>query len=133
MSFDGLPAGWEVWNREQRAVILTFRPDIFDSEAYPAPCLPTIHIRKGTPSRRPGRNTPDPDASWYVTLYLEPEVSGARERYESKDDARVAAIELAAEFAAGEVDYRSLYQVPREAYFEKLDDLTGRAAGESAN
>jgi len=126
MSFEGLATGWEVWNREQRAVILTFRPDVFDSEAYPAPCLPTIHVRKGTPSRRPGRNTPDPDAPWYVTLYLEPEVSGHRERYETKAAAQSAAVDLAAEFAAGEIDYRALYQVPRPAYLDRLDELTGR-------
>jgi len=126
MSFEGLADGWTVWNRERRAVILTFRPDIFDTEAFPAPCLPTIHVRKGTPSRRPGRNTPDPDASWYVTLYLEPEVSGPRERYERKADARAAAVDIAAAFAAGEVEYRSLYQVPRPDYLDRLDELTGR-------
>jgi hypothetical protein len=125
MSFEGLAAGWEVWNREQRAVILTYRPDVFDSEEFPAPCLPTIHVRKGARSRRPGRNVPDPDAPWYVTLYLEPEVSGSRERYDTRDAAREAAIDLAGAFAAGEVDYRSLYQVPRPDYLDRLDELTG--------
>ena len=31
---------------------------------------------------------------------------------------------LAERFAAGEVDYRGLYQVPREAYLDELDALS---------
>lgn len=122
---DELPAGWTIWNEESQKLILTYRPDVFNSDTYPAPCLPTIHIRKGRPSRKPGRNTPAPDASWYVQLYLEPDVTGANEAYDSRDEAETAARELAAEFADGDVDYRGLYQVPREAYLDKLDDLTG--------
>lgn len=122
---DELPEGWTTWNEESQKLILTYRPDVFNSDAYPAPCLPTIHIRKGRPSRKPGRNTPAPDASWYVQLYLEPDVTGADEAYDSRDEAEAAARELAAEFADGDVDYRGLYQVPREAYLDKLDDLTG--------
>jgi hypothetical protein len=41
--------------------------------------------------------------------------------------AEAGAADLAERFAGGEVDYRGLYQVPREGYFEKLDELTGRA------
>ena len=33
---------------------------------------------------------------------------------------------LSERFAAGEVDYRSLYQVPRDRYLAELDSLTGR-------
>jgi len=126
MSFDVLAAGWELWNREQRMVILTYRPDIFDSESFPAPCLPTIHIRKGTQSRHPGRDDPDPEDPWYVTLYLEPEIEGPRQQYDSKAEARDGALELAEQFATGEIDYRGIYQVPRPKYFEKLDELTGQ-------
>lgn len=127
MSLDDLSSEWEIWNREPTKVVLTYRPDVFNSEAYPAPCLPTIHIRRGKRSRRPGRNTSTPDDFWYVTLYLEPEVSGEERRYESQDGAFDAAVETAAQFAAGEIEYRSLYQVPRPEYLDRVDELTGRS------
>jgi hypothetical protein len=123
---DDLPKGWTVWNEESQKLILTYRPDVFNSDTYPAPCLPTIHIRKGKPSRKPGRNTPAPDASWYVQLYLEPDVSGTQETHDDRDEAETAARDLAGRFHAGDIDYRGLYQVPREAYLDKLDDLTGK-------
>ena len=61
-----------------------------------------------------------------VTLYLEPEVDRDPESYDALPDAVKAAEALTRRFSAGEVDYRALYQVPREAYLEKLDELTGR-------
>jgi hypothetical protein len=126
MDFADLAAGWEVWSVESTKVVLAYRPDVFDSEAFPPPCLPTIYATKGKRGRRPGRERPDPDASWYVTLYLEPEVSGDERRYDSREAARDGAAELAARFADGDLDYRSLYQVPRPAYLGRLDELTGR-------
>lgn len=124
MGFEEIPEGWTVWNEESRKIILTYRPDVFNTDAYPAPCLPTIHIRQGRPSRKPGRNTPAPDAPWYVQLYLEPDVSMAEDSYDGRDTAEQAAHRLAEQFANGEIGYRALYQVPREEYFDKLDELT---------
>lgn len=126
MEFEGLPEGWEVWSVESRRVVLAYRPDVFDSQAYPAACLPTIYLTKGRRGRRPGRPTPSPDAPWYVTLYLEPEVSDTERRFDSRERAREEALSLAESFAAGDVAYRDLYQVPRPAYLDKLDELTGR-------
>lgn len=126
MEFEGLPAGWQVWSEERTKVVLTYRPDVFDSDAYPAPCLPTIYVTKGRRGRRPGRHTPDPDDAWYVTLFLEPEVRGEQQSFETEAAAVSGAMDLAASFADGDVDYRSLYQVPREEYLEQLDALTGR-------
>lgn len=125
MAFDGLPAGWEVWTTEKTRAVLAYRPDEFDSEAYPAACMPTIYITKGKRGRRPGRPTPSPEESWYVTLYLEPEVSGTQRRHDTRETAHEAALELAESFAAGAIDYRGLYQVPRRAYLDRLDELTG--------
>jgi hypothetical protein len=125
MSFDAVADGWEVWNAESTKVVLTYRPDVFDTDAFPAPCLPTIYVTKGRRGRRPGRDRPDPDDPWYVTLYLEPEVTGEEREYDSREAARDGAADLAAAFAAGEVDYRSLYQVPRPDYLARLDKLTG--------
>lgn len=126
MTLDRLPEGWVVWSDEATKIVLSFRPDVFDTAAFPPPCLPTIYVTKGRRSRRPGRNDPDPDDPWYVTLYLEPEVERPAERYDSRDGATAGAAEVARRFAEGEVDYRGLYQVPRPEYLDKLDELTGR-------
>ena len=124
-----LGEGWRVWNAENDRVILAYRPDVFDGGEFPAPCLPTLYVTRGRRNRRPegNRNLP-PDAPWMVTLYLEPEVDRDPESYDALAEAVEAAKALTRRFAAGEVDYRALYQVPREAYLEKLDELTGRVA-----
>jgi hypothetical protein len=122
---DGLAPGWEVWSDEATKVVLAYRPDVFNTTDYPAPCMPTVYLTKGKRSRRPGRDRPAPEDAWYVTLYLEPEVSRETERFDSREAAVAGAREVAARFAAGEVDYRDLYQVPREEYFAALDELTG--------
>ncbi|MFB6123511.1 MAG: DUF5820 family protein [Haloferacaceae archaeon] len=126
MSFDALPEGWSVWHEDPDGRgILAYRPDVFDSEAFPAPCLPTIYVTNGSPRPRPGashRETPE----WSVLLFLEPDVERSAETYDSREAAVEAATDLAARFADGDVDYRGLYQVPREAYLDRLDELTGR-------
>ena len=119
--------GWRVWTAETDRVILAYRPDVFDGDEFPAPCLPTLYVTRGRRNRRPegNRNLP-PDAPWMVTLYVEPDVSRDPEAYDSLAEAVEAAEALTRRFTAGEVDYRALYQVPREAYLGKLDELTGR-------
>jgi len=126
MSFDALDEGWEIWSEEQLRMVLAYRSNVFDTQAFPAPCLPTIYVTKGKRGRRPGRERPDPGTDWYVTLYLEPDVNGDEQQYETREDAMTGAVELASRFAAGDIDYRSLYQVPRPEYFDRLDELTGR-------
>lgn len=130
MVSDELPAGWEVWSEERRKVVLAYRPDVFNTADFPAACLPTIYVTKGRRSRRPGRNDPDPEDPWYVTLFLEPEIEGPTDEYDTRDGATAGAADLARQFADGAVDYRALYQVPRPGYFEKLDDLTGHEPGD---
>ncbi|WP_324662327.1 DUF5820 family protein [Haloarcula sediminis] len=125
MDLAALPDEWTVWNRTETDLILAYRPDVFDSEAFPAPCLPTIYLTRGKRTRRPGADRTGED--WYVTLYLEPEVDHQAAAVRERDDAVAAAVDLADDFAAGEFDFRSLYQVPREAYLAELDTLTGRA------
>lgn len=129
MSLDGLPEGWGVWSDEATKIVLSYRPDVFDTAAFPPPCLPTIYLTKGKRSRRPGRNDPDPDDSWYVTLYLEPEIDRPADEYETRSEATAGAAKLARRFADGDLDYRALYQVPRPDYLAKLDELTGRDDG----
>lgn len=125
MEFEGLPAGWTVWSQESTKAVLAYRPDVFDSHEYPSPCLPTLYVTKGKRSRRPGRDVPDPDDPWYVTLYLEPDVSHDERRYDARGAAVTGAVEQCEAFVQGDIDYRGLYQVPRPDYFEKLDELTG--------
>jgi len=126
VEFDGLTDDWTVWTAEQRRAVLVYRPDEFDSGAYPAACLPTIYVTKGQRGRRPGRPTASADTDWYVTLYLEPDVSDTQHRHTDREAARRRALDIAERFATGRLDYRALYQVPRPAYLDRLDELTGR-------
>lgn len=127
MSLASLPEGWRVWNEEPDGrVILAFRPDVFNAQRFPAPCLPTIYVTNGSRRRRPGAGAVDTDR-WQVTLFLEPEIQADTERYEDREDALAGAVACAERFVDGAIDYRALYQVPREAYFEALDDLVGDA------
>lgn len=126
------PAGWETWSDQATKVVLVYRPDVFDTADFPAPCLPTLYLTKGRRDRRPGRHQPAPDDDWQVTLYLEPDVQGPSTTHETRQDAESSAVTLAQRFADGEIDYRELYQVPRPAYLDRLDDLTGGATGRDA-
>ncbi|MCQ4332458.1 hypothetical protein KM295_02945 [Natronomonas sp. F2-12] len=122
-----LGEGWTVWNADESRAILAYRPDVFDGSTFPAPCLPTIYVTRGRRRRRPegNRNLPA-DAPWLVRLRLEPEIDRDPEAYDTRTAAIEAATGLTERFAAGGIDYRSLYQVPRGEYLEKLDELTGR-------
>ena len=125
-----LPAGWTVWADEADGrTVYAYRPDVFDGSTFPAECLPVCYVTHGARTRRPGRNPTDrtADDDWFVTFYLEPEVHlGDVERFDTREAAAAHAHELARQFASGEIDYRGAYQVPREEYFERLDELTGR-------
>jgi len=123
MSLDSLAPSWVVWNEEDGRIVLAYRPDVFDGEALPAPCMPTIYVTRGRRDRRPGGERVGAD--WFVTLYLEPDVDCGTESYASRAHAVEAAVALADAFAAGDIDYRDQYQVPRDAYFQRLDELTG--------
>ena len=123
MDSDALAPGWQVWNEEPTRIILAYRPDVFDGGEFPAECMPTIYLTRGRRTRRPGGQRQGSD--WHVTLYLEPDVDDGGDSFETKEAAVEGARERAAAFVAGDVDYRDMYQVPREAYFSKLDELVG--------
>lgn len=126
MGFDDLPDGWTVWHEESGGrAILAYRPDVFDTEAFPAPCMPTIYLSPGAPRRRPEARLAD---GWTITLYLEPEIEVRVETADSRERGVDITLDFARAFAAGEVDYRAAYQVPREDYFARLDELVGREA-----
>lgn len=128
---DEFADGWELWSDADDRLVLTYRPDHFEGQSFPPACLPTIYVTRGRRSRRPGVDlAPGPDAAWYVTLFLEPEVERPADRYDDRAAAIEAARSLARRFARGDVDYRDLYQITddREAYLDRLDELTGRDA-----
>ncbi|MFC4359224.1 DUF5820 family protein [Halobium salinum] len=125
MSFDSLPDGWTVWTDETEGrAILAYRPDVFDTDAFPAPCMPTLFVSNRSRKNRPEARYVATD-TWHVTLYLEPEVAGEVEEYDSREAAVEGAREYARRFAEGEIDHRALYQVPRDDYLAKLDELLG--------
>lgn len=125
MGLDSLPDGWQVWSDEATRVVFVYRPDVFDTAAFPAPCLPTIYVTKGKRDRRPGPHEPAPDDLWHVTFYLEPDVSRPAETAETRLEAMATARTLARRFSEGEFDLRSMYQVPRADYLDQLEDLVG--------
>ena len=123
---DALPAGWAVWNEEPGGrVVLAYRPDVFDSEAFDPACLPTITVAPGaSPDRPPTHHSRA--TGWHAVLYAEPDVRlSARGGFEDRRAAVSGAIEVATRFADGEIDYRGAYHDPREAYLDRLDALTG--------
>lgn len=122
---DDLPEGWVTWSEGRGKVVLAYRPDVFDTEAFPAPCLPTIYVTHGQRSRRPGRRQPTEETPWYVTLFLEPEVDRGPHTFDSREAGFAGARDVAQQFTDGTIDYRSLYQVPRPDYLDRLDELTG--------
>ncbi len=122
-----LPSGWVVWSEQDDGrVVLAYHPEIFNATDFPAACLPTLYLTHGKRTRRPGINPTDRSATrdWHVTLYLEPDVY-LREtnRFPTREQALECVVDLATQFDRGEIDYRELYQVPREQYFEQLDQL----------
>ncbi|MFC7187057.1 DUF5820 family protein [Halorubrum yunnanense] len=125
MSFEALPDGWRVWNEEPSGrAILVYRPDVFDGDDLPAECMPTVYLTNGARTARPGSGQYATD-EWHVVLFLEPEVEAVSETLDDREAGAAAAVAVAERFAAGDVDYRAAYQVPREAYFERLDECIG--------
>lgn len=123
-----LPDAWEVWSEESDGrLVLAYRPDVFDGSEFPAACLPTLYLTHGRRTRRPGTNPTDtPTDDWYVTLYLEPDVYHPEtHRFPSRDSALDCAVDIATRFDDGQIDYRALYQIPRDRYLDRLDELTG--------
>ena len=122
---EGLAEGWQVWNAEEDGrVVLAYRPDVFDGDAFPAACLPTLTV---APGRSPDAR-PDPrgrSGRWYVAFYLEPDVRlrSVEASFGDRASAVERAVAVAAEFVAGDLDFRGAYHDPREAYLDRLDAL----------
>lgn len=124
---ESLPDGWQVWTEESDGrAIFVFRPDVFDTQQYPPGCLPTCYLTYGPPDRRRPPGESQTADRWHVTLFLEPDVAfDEQPAFDNRTAALDAAIDLARRFAAGDLDPREAYQVPREDYLVELDDLLG--------
>ncbi|MFW5939936.1 MAG: DUF5820 family protein [Halolamina sp.] len=126
MGLEDLPDSWTVWTEQRDGrVILAYRPDVFDADEFPAPCLPTIYVTDGSRANRPGAGQYATD-EWHATLFAEPEIELENQTRDSRDAAIDAAVDVAERFANGEIDYRAAYQEPRERYLAALDERTGR-------
>lgn len=122
---DTLADGWRLWNEEPNGrAIVVFRPDVFDADRFPAPCLPTVYLTNGSRRARPGSGQRRTD-EWHVTLFLEPEVEVESTTFDDRTAALDGVRDVTERFVAGEIDHRGAYQVPREAYLDALDDLLG--------
>ena len=118
-----LAEGWRLWNEEPNGrAIVVFRPDVFDADRFPAPCLPTVYLTNGSRRARPGAGQRRTDR-WHVTLFLEPDVEAESTTFDERAAALEGVRDVTARFVAGEIDYRGAYQVPREAYLDELDEL----------
>lgn len=126
MSERDVPEGWRLWNDDEGTTILVFRPDVFDGHQFPAECMPTIRVTQRPPSQRK-RRAGSETSGWFVSLRLEPEVrvKDADGSFDTRAAAETGARDLAERFAAGDVDYRGAYQIPRDDYLDELDALTG--------
>ena len=128
-TFEDLPRGWEVWSDEPDGrAVLVYRPDVFDTDAYPPECLPTLYLTNGPKRRRRPRTAADRRRrdTWHVTLYLEPEIEHPETpAFDDREAAVEGAVELAGRFAAGEIDVRELYQHPPDEYVSRLEELVG--------
>jgi hypothetical protein len=128
-TFEGLPEDWVVWNDEADGqAILVYRPDVFDTDAFPPECLPTLYLTSGPKRRRRPRSAADRQRrdTWHLTLFLEPEIEHPEvPTFDSREAAVEGAVDLAREFADGALDLRGCYQLPREAYLDRLAELTG--------
>jgi hypothetical protein len=128
-TFDDLPAGWEVWSDEADGrAVLVYRPDVFDTDAFPPECLPTLYLTNGPKRRRRPRSAADRRRrdTWHVTLFLEPDIEHPdAPAFDSREAAVEGAVEFARRFDDGELDLDGLYQVPRDEYLDRLGELTG--------
>jgi hypothetical protein len=126
---DAIPDDWTLWSVDDSRLILAYRPDIFDGSDTDPACMPMIYLSRGRRSKRPegNRNLP-PDAPWVIRLHLEPDVTASPRYVEDRADAVSECISLTRAFIDGEIDYRALYQVPRERYLDRLDEQLAASA-----
>ncbi|MFP4174413.1 MAG: DUF5820 family protein [Halobacteriales archaeon] len=117
-----LPDGWYVWSDED-GLVACYRPDIFDADEYPRPCLPLITVTEASRGTAGGRD------GWRVTFHVEADVParGLRKTVAGYDSAVDYAVEIARNFAEGEYDIAGFYAEGdvRDEYVARLEHETG--------
>ncbi|MDY6780671.1 MAG: DUF5820 family protein [Halobacteria archaeon] len=116
-----LPDGWVVWSDED-GVVICYKPDVFNADEYPRPCLPLVTVTKADSGTVGGRE------GWRVTFHMEADVKS----YELQqvvigyEDAVDYMIEVAEDFSAGEYDLRDFYAEGdvREEYVRRVERET---------
>lgn len=122
-SYDGrsLPEGWVLWSDED-GLVVCYRPDVFDGESYPRPCLPTMTVSEADVGTVGGRE------GWRVTFYVEADVParGLESVFVDYDEAIDYVVETGQRFVEGDLDLRGFYADGdvREEYVQRLENMT---------
>ena len=121
-----LPEGWTEWHAGADGMrIWAFRPDVFDGSEFPAGCLPTLSLKPQRARGPRGYADATADRGWCVELRLEPDVCLKRRTDADREPLLETAQAFATAFVAGELELRSGYADPHEAYLSRLEELVG--------
>jgi len=117
-----LPDGWYVWSDDD-GLVACYKPDVFDADEYPRPCLPLVTVTGASRGTAGGRE------GWRVSFHVEADVPARslRRTVAGYDEALDYAIEIARDFSAGEYDIASFYAEGdvRDEYVARLEHETG--------
>lgn len=122
-----LPPGWECWSHEEGGrLVLTYRPDIFNAEAFDPTQLPTLVLAPGRSPDRPPEERVTTNR-WHLALYLEPDIRlrEVEASFPTRETALEETIAVAERFSAGEFELRSAYIDPPDRYLDRLTELIG--------
>jgi hypothetical protein len=112
-----LPDGWVVWS-EDDGLVVCYKPEVFDGDEYPRPCLPLMTATKADRGTVGGRE------GWRVTFHVEADVPAhsLRKTVAGYDEAVDYVVKTAAKFNAGEYDPAEFYAEgdAREDYVARL-------------
>lgn len=117
-----LPDGWVVWS-EDDGLVVCYRPDIFNGDDYPRPCLPLVTVTEADRGTAGGRD------GWRVTFHVEADVPARRLRnfVAGYDEAVDYVVEIARGFNEGVHDPAEFYAEGdvRDEYVARLREETG--------
>jgi len=113
-----LPDGWVVWSEED-GLVVCYKPEVFDANQYPRPCLPLLPVTKADTGTVGGRE------GWRVLFHIEADVPGRSLEQVHIDygEAIDYVIEVAQRFSSGEYDFGGFYAEGdvREEYVARLN------------
>jgi len=117
-----LPEGWVVWS-EEGGLVVCYKPDVFDANRYPRPCLPLITVTKADTGTVGGRE------GWRVSFHIEADVPARNLESVHVDygDAVDYVVEIARRFVDGGYDFAEFYAEGdvRDEYVARLEREVG--------